>query len=171
VGGFSCGERDRPPRDGRRVLSIALVTALSLVRLGTEEHEPLRCIFEVVSAFTTCGLSTGITADLTLAEADLRRRWEIQVLGVRPKDSAGAKLELPGADDRIAAGDTFMRVGGEAAIRGFLRENQSVYRARARARGDQSIIRCSTSMRSISSQASAPRGPLRIWSPSMRTIC
>jgi trk system potassium uptake protein TrkA len=59
----------------------------------------------------------------TLAEADLRRRWEIHVLGVRPSGAVGKKLEVPGGDYRIAAGDTLLLAGDEAAISRFVRES------------------------------------------------
>lgn len=56
----------------------------------------------------------------TLAGAELRRRWEIHVLGVRPAGAVGAKLEMPGPDYEIAAGDTLLLAGSEPAIRRFV---------------------------------------------------
>jgi trk system potassium uptake protein TrkA len=58
----------------------------------------------------------------TLAEADLRRRWGINVLGVRPA-SAGPRprLGMPSPDYRIAAGDTLLVVGMEADVSRLLR--------------------------------------------------
>jgi trk system potassium uptake protein TrkA len=67
-------------------------------------------------------LAEGTMIGKTLAEAELRRKWEIHVLGVRPKAAVGAKLEVPGADYRIAAGDTLLLAGNEQAISRFVRE-------------------------------------------------
>lgn len=52
---------------GVAFLSLAMVSAFTFVLLLTEDQEPMRIVFEVVSAFATCGLSTGITASLTPA--------------------------------------------------------------------------------------------------------
>lgn len=67
-------------------------------------------------------IAEGKLVGKTLAESDLRRRFEIHVLGVRPKGAAGAKLEVPGADYRIAAGDTLLLAGGEGTIARFVRD-------------------------------------------------
>lgn len=67
-------------------------------------------------------LAGGKPVGKTLAEADLRRRWEIHVLGVRPKGASGARLEMPGPDYRIVAGDTLLIAGADEAIRRFVRE-------------------------------------------------
>ena len=50
---------------GVAFLSVLLVAVLFLALLLVEDHAPLRLLFEVVSAFATCGLSTGITGSLT----------------------------------------------------------------------------------------------------------
>jgi trk system potassium uptake protein len=71
--GHSCARLlDRQLADGvvRRAmgvafLSIGLIAIAAFVLLLTESHAPLAIFFEVVSAFSTCGLSTGITADLS----------------------------------------------------------------------------------------------------------
>lgn len=49
------------------VLSVLLVLLFTFLLLLTERHAPLACVFEVVSAFATCGVSTGITPDLSPA--------------------------------------------------------------------------------------------------------
>lgn len=69
-------------------------------------------------------IASGRMVGKTLAEAELRRQWEIHVLGVRPKGAAGEKLEMPGPDYRIAAGDTLLIAGDEAAISRFVRESE-----------------------------------------------
>jgi trk system potassium uptake protein TrkA len=58
----------------------------------------------------------------TIAEADLRRRHEINVLGVRAADgTTGTKLAIPRPDYVIRKGDTLMLVGTEDAISRFER--------------------------------------------------
>ncbi|MDQ3031554.1 MAG: TrkH family potassium uptake protein [Myxococcota bacterium] len=52
---------------GVSFLSLFLVAALTFALLLTDDHEPMAALFEVVSAFSTCGLSTGITAELSPA--------------------------------------------------------------------------------------------------------
>jgi trk system potassium uptake protein TrkH len=52
---------------GLTFLSATLVAAFALVLLSTERAEPMRVVFEVVSAFATVGYSTGITAELSPA--------------------------------------------------------------------------------------------------------
>lgn len=52
---------------GVAFLSITIVCAVVFLLLLTERQEPLRIVFEAVSAFGTVGLSTGITANLTVA--------------------------------------------------------------------------------------------------------
>jgi trk system potassium uptake protein TrkH len=52
------------------IMSVAIVSVLLFVLLLTEEHTPAQLVFEVVSAFSTTGLSTGITPKLgSLGEA------------------------------------------------------------------------------------------------------
>lgn len=46
-------------------LSVMIIMGLTLALLLSETHEPLQCIYEILSAFTTCGLSTGITSSLS----------------------------------------------------------------------------------------------------------
>ncbi len=48
-------------------LSIVLVSVMVFLLLLIEKHEPLSLVFEVVSAFSTTGLSTGITPELSVA--------------------------------------------------------------------------------------------------------
>jgi len=48
-------------------LSIAIVSGMLFLILLLEPHEPLALGFEVVSAFSTTGLSTGITPELSVA--------------------------------------------------------------------------------------------------------
>jgi trk system potassium uptake protein TrkH len=50
---------------GVAFLSIALVVAVVFMLLLTEKHQPLALLFEVVSAFSTTGMSTGITPELS----------------------------------------------------------------------------------------------------------
>lgn len=69
-------------------------------------------------------IASGKMVGKTLAGAELRRRWEIHVLGVRPQGAAGAKLEMPGADYEIAKGDTLLIAGSEPAIRRFVAESE-----------------------------------------------
>lgn len=52
---------------GVTFLSLAIVSLLTFVLLLTDQQEPLATFFEVVSAFSTCGLSTGITPRLSSA--------------------------------------------------------------------------------------------------------
>ena len=63
-------DRAIPEGVARKAAAVAvggafIVTAAWFVLLVTETHDPLRLFFETVSAFATCGLSTGITATLT----------------------------------------------------------------------------------------------------------
>jgi len=75
-------DRVLPSAAVRRALSVAVISfaiqlAVVFVLMLTEtdllaKHRdddlgPLRIVFEVMSAFATCGLSTGITADLSIA--------------------------------------------------------------------------------------------------------
>ncbi|UJR81358.1 potassium channel family protein [Sandaracinus amylolyticus] len=69
-------------------------------------------------------IAEGKMVGKTLAQAELRKRWEIHVLGVRPKGAGGKKLEVPGADYTIAAGDTLLIAGAEASINRFVRESE-----------------------------------------------
>jgi trk system potassium uptake protein TrkH len=50
---------------GVAFLSLGIVSSLTFLLLLTDDHEPLATFFEVVSAFSTSGLSTGITRDLS----------------------------------------------------------------------------------------------------------
>ncbi|WP_053233164.1 TrkH family potassium uptake protein [Sandaracinus amylolyticus] len=52
---------------GVTFLSLAIVMLGTFAMLMTEDHEPLRILFEVCSAFSTAGLSTGITSSLSPA--------------------------------------------------------------------------------------------------------
>jgi trk system potassium uptake protein TrkH len=52
---------------GVAFLSISLVVVVVFVLMLTEKHEPLALFFEAVSAFSTTGLSTGITPNLSVA--------------------------------------------------------------------------------------------------------
>lgn len=52
---------------GVAFLSIALVTTIVFLLLLLEPHDPLALTFEAVSAFSTTGLSTGITPTLSAA--------------------------------------------------------------------------------------------------------
>jgi trk system potassium uptake protein TrkH len=52
---------------GVTFLSAVLVTAFAFLLLLTERGEPLRLMFEAVSAFGTVGFSTGITGELSMA--------------------------------------------------------------------------------------------------------
>lgn len=66
--------------------------------------------------------ANGALVGKTIAEADLRRRHEINVLGIRAADgSSGTKLALPRPDYVIRKGDTLMLVGTEDAISRFER--------------------------------------------------
>ena len=47
------------------MISLAVVVAVTMVLCTTEDRAFLRILFEAVSAFGTCGLSTGITPQLT----------------------------------------------------------------------------------------------------------
>ncbi|AKF05951.1 potassium channel family protein [Sandaracinus amylolyticus] len=69
-------------------------------------------------------IAEGKMVGKTLAQAELRKRWEIHVLGVRPQGAGGKKLEVPGADYTIAAGDTLLIAGAEASINRFVRESE-----------------------------------------------
>lgn len=51
---------------GVALLSMSLVLGAFFLLLLFEEHPPLALAFETVSAFGTCGLSTGITEDLSV---------------------------------------------------------------------------------------------------------
>lgn len=58
----------------------------------------------------------------TLAEAELRRRYELTVLGVRRQAAAGEaqpRLLVPGSDYTITAGDTLLLVGEDARVSEF----------------------------------------------------
>jgi Trk-type K+ transport system membrane component len=48
-------------------LAMLLVSAVVFVMLLTDKHPPLAVLFETVSAFSTTGLSTGITSALSTA--------------------------------------------------------------------------------------------------------
>lgn len=61
----------------------------------------------------------------TLMDLDLRKRYEIQVLGVRPKGSKAAKLELPSGGYAIAEGDTLMLVGADDAVSKFIQDSET----------------------------------------------
>ena len=63
-------------------------------------------------------MASGSLVGSSLAEADLRKRWEITVLGVRAKGADA--IELPGGEYRIAAGDTLLIAGTESAIDRFV---------------------------------------------------
>jgi trk system potassium uptake protein TrkH len=52
---------------GVGLLGVVAVGSFSFLLLLTEKQEPLRLVFEVVSALGTVGLSTGITPDLSVA--------------------------------------------------------------------------------------------------------
>jgi len=52
---------------GVAFLSTLLVIAVVFLLLLTERHEPLALLFETVSAFSTTGMSTGITPKLSVA--------------------------------------------------------------------------------------------------------
>lgn len=67
-------------------------------------------------------VANGRLCGKTLAEAALRKKWEITVLGTRAKGGAGSKLVVPDATYTIAAGDTLLLVGSEEAIERFDRE-------------------------------------------------
>lgn len=69
-------------------------------------------------------LAEGKLVGKTLATAEMRRKWEIHVLGVRPKAAVGAKLEVPGPDYEIAVGDTLLLAGAEQAISRFVRDSE-----------------------------------------------
>lgn len=65
-------DRAFPEATVRRAASVAVGSAVVVgvawfALLLTETLEPLAVLFETVSAFATCGLSTGITAKLTVA--------------------------------------------------------------------------------------------------------
>jgi trk system potassium uptake protein TrkH len=65
------GHRAVAPEDLRKATAVVVLSAsiLVVVVLGlslTEEHAFVRLLFEAVSAFATVGLSTGITADLSV---------------------------------------------------------------------------------------------------------
>lgn len=47
------------------ILSVGLVFALSSVLMLTEDADPLQIVFEATSAFSTCGLSAGLTPHLS----------------------------------------------------------------------------------------------------------
>lgn len=67
-------------------------------------------------------IANGSLVGKTIVEADLRRRHEINVLGVRAADgSSGTKLALPRPDYVIRTGDTLMLVGTDEAISRFER--------------------------------------------------
>lgn len=51
---------------GVAFLSILIVVSVVFLLLLTEKHEPLKILFEVVSAFSTTGMSTGITPNLSI---------------------------------------------------------------------------------------------------------
>jgi Trk-type K+ transport system membrane component len=51
---------------GVAFLSTSLVVTIVFLLLLIERHEPLALLFEAVSAFSTTGLSTGITATLSV---------------------------------------------------------------------------------------------------------
>jgi trk system potassium uptake protein TrkH len=51
---------------GVSVLSVGIVVSIIFLLLLTERHEPMRLVFEAVSAFGTVGLSTGITPELSV---------------------------------------------------------------------------------------------------------
>jgi len=58
----------------------------------------------------------------TLAEAELRRRYELTVFGVRGQAPAGEpqpRLQVPGPEYTIAAGDTLMLVGEDKRVSEF----------------------------------------------------
>lgn len=67
-------------------------------------------------------VASGPFCGKTLAEAALRKKWEITVLGTRVRGGAGAKLVVPDASYVIAEGDTLLLVGSEDAIARFDRE-------------------------------------------------
>ncbi len=52
---------------GVAFLSLGIVSSLTFLLLLTDDHEPLATFFEVVSAFSTSGLSTGTARNLSLA--------------------------------------------------------------------------------------------------------
>jgi trk system potassium uptake protein TrkH len=52
---------------GVAVLSMSIVFFVIVTMLVIEDHPPLSLVFEVVSAFSTTGLSTGITPELSVA--------------------------------------------------------------------------------------------------------
>lgn len=60
----------RLPEDAQRqtvtivVISVAVIMIATYILLVLTPHSLDRVLFEAVSAFTTCGLSTGITADI-----------------------------------------------------------------------------------------------------------
>lgn len=63
-------DRNLPPSVVRRAMGVgflatAVVTAVIFVLVLIEKHDPLALTFEAVSAFTTTGLSTGITPQLS----------------------------------------------------------------------------------------------------------
>ena len=63
-------DRSVPEATARRAVAVAvgsfgLITVVWFLLLMTEDIAPLRVLFEVVSAYATCGLSTGITAQLS----------------------------------------------------------------------------------------------------------
>jgi len=71
-------------------------------------------------------VAAGRLVGQTLAQAELRKRFAINVLGYRHKDDDGGgkapKLELPGPDYVIAAGDTLLLVGQEDSVTRFFDE-------------------------------------------------
>ena len=63
----------------------------------------------------------------TLAESQLRKRYELTVLGYRrgTADDPRARLTVPGQDYVIAEGDTLLLVGEDARVTAFFRERSS----------------------------------------------
>jgi trk system potassium uptake protein TrkA len=86
-------------------------------------HEELLAFAQEYQVFPW--VARGEIAGKTLAEADLRRRFELNVIGYRPKDDevpsgARPRLRVPRPGYRIQEGDTLMLVGEEEKVNEFL---------------------------------------------------
>lgn len=71
-------------------------------------------------------IARGELVGRTLAEAELRRRYELTVLGYRrggPAEGPRGRLTVPTADYVIGAGDTLLLVGEDHRVATFFREN------------------------------------------------
>jgi trk system potassium uptake protein TrkA len=115
----------------RAVLAAVGATRVVLVehemgrRLAPEVLSPVSADFaEYASAFRVVPWSArGHVVGKTLVELDLRRRYEVNVLGVWREPSPGekkARLDVVGPQYRIGAGDTLLLLGVGDALEKFL---------------------------------------------------